>query len=66
MASQNNKSKSTRTLNQLGLLSEKAMKREQKDLEIYFKEKVRKDRLIILKTLEFIKQNNPEPIIIFQ
>ncbi len=65
MASKKN-NHSTKTLHQLGLLSDKAMRREQQDFEKYFKEKVRKDQLEILKTLDLLKVNNQQPIIIFQ
>ncbi len=67
MASKNNnKNGATNRLQDMGLLNEKTVRRKEQDLEKYFKEKVAKDRLIILNTLRLVRENYPNPVIVYQ
>lgn len=67
MANDDNKpnNTSTKRLQRMGLLNEKTVQRKEKDYETYFKEKVNKDRLIILNTLKQLKENQ-ERVIVYQ
>ncbi len=65
MASKDRDNRPTNELQEMGLINKDTISRKEIDLEKYFKEKVAKDRLIILNTLKIIKENRQEPVIVY-
>lgn len=65
MAIQNRKTNNAKKLHKAGILSNKASKRRDNDIEKYLKEKVEKDEIVLLNLVNEFKRRNPNRVVSF-